>query len=146
MEISSREQACKILGVPTNADKKIWKSAYRSICKSCHPDVAGQYADKEKRIILYESATAAVDYLEKNTETTGRVIGTPVTRDVRANDSVSRADYKKIHAENKNRQYEELKKKAEEIHRKERENKQKEIEDKIRWLRVTQIINDILNT
>lgn len=141
--IRSRTEALKILGLTPAATEQQWKSAYREICKKCHPDVIGDGNDKY--IQYYYLATMARDYLENNKTDAvkAKVIGRPVTYKTRSYNPQKEREKRALE---KQRQLEELEEKARQMRQKESADKEKEIADKIRWLRVTKIINDIMNT
>jgi len=55
-DLASRKAACKVLGVPEDADKKELKKAYRKASMKCHPDHNQDDAEATRRFVLVKCA------------------------------------------------------------------------------------------
>jgi hypothetical protein len=55
-DLEARKAACKILGVPEEADKNNLKKAYRKASMKCHPDHNQGDADANKKFALVRCA------------------------------------------------------------------------------------------
>ena len=130
------------MGIPLNASQAEWKTAYRMICKSEHPDNLGVHAGMTERYYL---ASEAYAYLEreaaggKKTLHSGRIIGRPENVAKRTDSYAERQ--RKL--EKQRRREAELRKQAEEMQKQQFE-KEKEIMDEIRWIRLAGLIHNAI--
>lgn len=161
--INNHNEACLILGIDTDGAREIWKSAYRSKCQMYHPDVLPENdPDREINIENYMLAKEAYEFLEKEYETAGaggsmvqkEKLQAPVVKAPKVMGSApapgastamekrrarKKADEKA--KENKEQRYKELLEKGKKIRQ---EEKEKRILDEIRWLRVAEIIRNVM--
>jgi len=154
--INNHNEACLILGIDTDGAREIWKSAYRSKCQMYHPDVLPEN-DPDREINIenymlakkeYETAGAGGSMVQKEklqapVVKAPKVMGSaPVPGASTAMEkrrARKKADEKA--KENKEQRYKELLEKGKKIRQ---EEKEKRILDEIRWLRVAEIIRNVM--
>lgn len=145
--IRTRKEALTWLGLTDGASMERIKSAYRLICKKCHPDsIPMDIEDKEKEKLLfqYQMASEAYDYLISVKETNRyRVLGygsSASTGDKQSN----RLRKEQLESEakaRKEKKYKELQEEGRRLRQKEEAGK---ILDEIRWMRLANIIKNTM--
>lgn len=164
--IRTHYEACRYLGIPGNATKDVWKTAYRELCHKYHPDVISSQLEKlgisdeqkelerKKYEQYFIAITKAYEYLENekispvlipnqaNSSPKSKIIGNTKAYENNHAEYLKKQEIlRKKRMEEQLRRQEELQRKAKELHQSEKERK---ILDQIRWLRVSEIIHSVM--
>ena len=166
--IKTHYDACKVLGIPTNAGREQWKKSYHEICLKFHPDVCAHSNSEMKHAAeeYFILATKAYEFLERETQQcviipnqsskspgnqyngqnkTQKILG--YTQSYRNGSYSSYESYQKRQTverqrreEEKQRKFEQLQAKSRLLKQQEQKKKEEEILNQIRWLRVAALI------
>ena len=158
--IKTHYDACKVLGIKNNEPFETVKSRYRKLIKLYHPDnYPGEEKKYERLCCLFSEAYSFIEneykngiagstYAPVNAPVNAKVVGTPVKKNAGAANipkKKTKLEQMTIKKEQNEKNLRMLKEKAEEIQREENEKNKNNIKNQIRWLRVSQIVNDVLN-
>lgn len=146
MNITSRYQACRILGVSISAGPGQIKEAYKRLCKIYHPDVTADPAQQQK----YYEVAAAYEYLSgapgsgNAAGNPSKIIGDQTFGAAYENKRQSREEYAKWQKQEKKRKQEKSKafEKRQQEYRQQRQYE--DAMDAIHAIRAAQIIQKII--
>lgn len=166
--IKTHYDACRVLGIPTNACREQWKKTYHEICQKYHPDVciysnsnvknaaeeyfilatkAYEFLEKEAQQSVVIPNQSSIDIItnRKSRDNGQKILGN--TKNYKNGSYSGYENYQKRQALERQRREEEKQRKLEQLHEKsrllkeqEQKKKEEEILNQIRWLRVASLI------